>query len=145
MNFTYSVVEPPDGQWGAIRPDGTWTGMVGLLQEKKVDLCKKYTNCVYRARFLAGPVHILRHISATDLILGITDFTVTKARTTVITFSEAVIEYFHSVFIKRPNEGVHMTAYTDPLHNYRDSELIAIIFPSTKLLIIIFQLSVLCG
>ena len=38
MNFTYSVTEPPDGQWGSLRPDGTWTGKVGMLQEKKVDL-----------------------------------------------------------------------------------------------------------
>ena len=40
MNFTYTVTEPPDGQWGAIRPDGTWSGMVGMLQEKQVDFCK---------------------------------------------------------------------------------------------------------
>ena len=53
-----------------------------------------------------------------NLNLGITDFTVTKARTAVITFSEALIEYYHSVFIKRPNEGVHLTAFTDPLRNY---------------------------
>ena len=44
MNFTYAVTEPPDGQWGAIRPDGTWTGMVGMLQEKKVDLCMLLSN-----------------------------------------------------------------------------------------------------
>ena len=42
MNFTYTVTEPPDGQWGAIRPDGTWTGMVGMLQEEKVDLCTQH-------------------------------------------------------------------------------------------------------
>ena len=40
MNFTYTVTEPPDGKWGAIRPDGTWSGMVGMLQEKQVDFCK---------------------------------------------------------------------------------------------------------
>ena len=44
MNFTYAVTEPPDGQWGAIRPDGTWTGMVGMLQEKKVDFCMLISN-----------------------------------------------------------------------------------------------------
>ena len=48
MNFTYTVTEPPDGQWGAIRPDGTWTGMVGMLQEKKVDLCMRHSICIYR-------------------------------------------------------------------------------------------------
>ena len=49
---------------------------------------------------------------------GVTDFTVTEARSEVITFSEALIEYYHSVFIKRPNEGLHITAYTDPLRMY---------------------------
>ena len=57
----------------------------------------------------------------TNLILGITDFTVTKARTAVLTFSETLIEYYHSVFIKRPNEGANLTAFTDPLQDYRDS------------------------
>ena len=47
MNFTYTVTEPPDGQWGAIRPDGTWTGMVGMLQEEKVDLCMQHSICSY--------------------------------------------------------------------------------------------------
>ena len=59
-----------------------------------------------------------------ELTIGITDFTVTKARTAVITFSEPLIEYFHSVFIKRPNEGLHFTAFTEPLQNYRDKDII---------------------
>ncbi len=30
MNFTYKMYMPPDGQWGAKREDGTWTGIIGL-------------------------------------------------------------------------------------------------------------------
>ena len=29
LNFTYSIIEPPDGQWGRVGPDGLWTGLIG--------------------------------------------------------------------------------------------------------------------
>ena len=37
LNFSYNVIEPPDGEWGAMKEDGTWSGMVGQLQAKIVD------------------------------------------------------------------------------------------------------------
>ena len=40
MNFTYTLIKPPDGQWGAIQPDGSWSGMVGLLQTGVIDIGK---------------------------------------------------------------------------------------------------------
>ena len=47
-----------------------------------------------------------------------TDLTVTEDRSEVITFSESLIEYYNSVFVKRPGDGLHLTAYTDPLTKY---------------------------
>ena len=38
MNFTYSVIKPPDGKYGAVQPDGTWSGMVGLLTTQDIDI-----------------------------------------------------------------------------------------------------------
>ena len=38
MNFTYSLIKPPDGQWGAIQPDGSWSGMVNLLASQEIDI-----------------------------------------------------------------------------------------------------------
>ena len=38
MNFTYTLIKPPDGQWGSIQPDGSWSGMVGLLVSGKIDI-----------------------------------------------------------------------------------------------------------
>ena len=38
MNFTYTVIKPPDGQYGGIQPDGTWSGMVGLLVNHDIDI-----------------------------------------------------------------------------------------------------------
>ena len=38
MNFTYTVIPPIDGQYGSIKPDGTWTGKVGMLTRHEVDM-----------------------------------------------------------------------------------------------------------
>ena len=38
LNFTYEVTSPSDNQWGAINSDGTWSGMVGQLVRKEVDI-----------------------------------------------------------------------------------------------------------
>ena len=38
LNFSFTVVNPPDGEWGVLKGDGTWSGMVGQLETKKVDI-----------------------------------------------------------------------------------------------------------
>ena len=38
MNFTYYLTKPPDGEWGAIQLDGTWSGMVNELQQQRADM-----------------------------------------------------------------------------------------------------------
>ncbi|XP_068222938.1 probable glutamate receptor [Palaemon carinicauda] len=38
LNFTYSIVEAADGEWGRILPNGSATGMVGLCHRKEVDM-----------------------------------------------------------------------------------------------------------
>ena len=38
LNFSYTVTTPPDEQWGGIKDDGTWSGMVGQLETKMVDV-----------------------------------------------------------------------------------------------------------
>ena len=38
MNFTYTVIKPPDGEYGVIQPDGTWSGMVKLLANQDIDI-----------------------------------------------------------------------------------------------------------
>ena len=40
MNFTYEMTKPPDKQWGAIKSDGTWSGMIGMLIRKEIDIGK---------------------------------------------------------------------------------------------------------
>ena len=48
LNFTYTAREPPDNQYGAIKADGTWNGMVGQLAIENADIGKQ----------LILPVHV---------------------------------------------------------------------------------------
>ena len=38
MNFTYKLKRPPDGQWGSLKDNGQWTGMVKELHLKEADI-----------------------------------------------------------------------------------------------------------
>ena len=47
LNFTFTLKKPPDGNWGALQSDGTWNGMVKLLQDQKADIGRAFyfRNC----------------------------------------------------------------------------------------------------
>ena len=38
LNCSYLTIGPPDNAFGALKGDGTWSGMVGQLDTKMVDL-----------------------------------------------------------------------------------------------------------
>ena len=38
LNFSYTVTKPSDGNWGSLNSDGTWTGMIGGLHRREIDL-----------------------------------------------------------------------------------------------------------
>nr|XP_053651462.1 probable glutamate receptor [Cherax quadricarinatus] len=38
LNFTYHIVKPADGSWGAKFKNGTWSGMVGQVLQQEVDI-----------------------------------------------------------------------------------------------------------
>ena len=41
LNFSFTVTNPPDDEWGTSKDDGTWSGMVGQLVTKAVDFGKE--------------------------------------------------------------------------------------------------------
>ena len=43
LNFTYDLTKPPDGQWGSLQSDMSWTGMVGMLTRGEIDIGKLTT------------------------------------------------------------------------------------------------------
>ena len=45
LNFSYSAIVPPDGEWGALKDDGTWSGMIGQLHTKRVDFGTFLVDC----------------------------------------------------------------------------------------------------
>ena len=38
LNYTYSIAPPPDNAWGGKLEDGSWNGMMNLLQKELVDI-----------------------------------------------------------------------------------------------------------
>ena len=38
FNFTTLIWESEDGSWGPRDPDGTWRGMLGMINRSKVDV-----------------------------------------------------------------------------------------------------------
>ena len=58
------------------------------------------------------------HTSITTILLAVTDFTITKARSTVITFSSAMDQIYNSVFIPNPSDAFAWDAYLKPLTMY---------------------------
>ncbi|KAG7162336.1 Glutamate receptor U1-like 7, partial [Homarus americanus] len=37
-NFSYTYMRPPDGSWGHLNENGSWSGMVGMVVRKEADL-----------------------------------------------------------------------------------------------------------
>ena len=46
LNISYTTIVPPDGEWGALKDDGTWSGMVGQLHTKRVDIGILLVDCM---------------------------------------------------------------------------------------------------
>ena len=40
MNFSYTLKLPPDNSWGGLQENGSWNGMMNLLINEIVDICK---------------------------------------------------------------------------------------------------------
>ena len=47
---------------------------------------------------------------------AVAPLTVTKSRSTVVTFMEPIIYIHYSVFIKNPSETFNFVAYIEPMH-----------------------------
>ncbi|XP_066962059.1 probable glutamate receptor [Macrobrachium rosenbergii] len=52
LNFTYEVYTPPDVKVGVPAPNGSWTGMIGVLQRGEVDITLAITITAGRLPFM---------------------------------------------------------------------------------------------
>ena len=71
MNFTYTLIRPPDGHYGSLQPDGSWSGMIRQLADEEADIAPvPFTitesrstavtfaspiNMIYRSLFIKNP------------------------------------------------------------------------------------------
>ena len=46
---------------------------------------------------------------------AVTDFTVTKERSEVMTFAQPILDIYHSLFIKNPEGSINFSSYAAPL------------------------------
>ena len=104
MNFTFVVKKPEDGGFGAMNKNGTWTGMIGGVQRRDYDMgksCNLLTKCV---SFLKD-----------FFISAIAPFLITLERSKAISFSQAIGNVYHNLFIKNPADSFNLAAYTNTL------------------------------
>ena len=47
---------------------------------------------------------------------AVTDFTVTRARSKVMSFAQPITQIYHSLFIKNPSGALNYKAYIEPMH-----------------------------
>ncbi len=78
--------------------------MVRELQDKRADIG------INRKCELINRFRVHTHFSAPA------DFTVTIARSQVITFAQPITRIHHQLFIKNPTGSFNFTAYIEPLH-----------------------------
>ena len=77
--------------------------MIRELQAKRADIGKiKVRNH-----------HRIYHNSC--FVSAVTDFTVTKERSEVMTFAQPILDIYHSLFIKNPEGSMNFNSYTAPL------------------------------
>ncbi|XP_048258591.1 glutamate receptor-like [Haliotis rufescens] len=61
---SYKYIEPPDGLWGEVEENGSWTGIVGMLQREEADLCSvPYAMNIERAKVMEFTYPILTEYS----------------------------------------------------------------------------------
>ena len=96
--------KPADRQWGSLQSDGSWTGMINEVHQKRIDM--------------GNSDFIGKTITNHKLLLffsAVATFTATFARSAVVTFTEPILYYHHSLFIKNPTGSFNLKAYLDPL------------------------------
>ncbi|GFQ68143.1 lig_chan-Glu_bd domain-containing protein [Trichonephila clavata] len=42
LNFRYEIVSPDDGQWGTVKADGNWSGIIGMVAKGEADMGLSY-------------------------------------------------------------------------------------------------------
>ncbi|OWF41423.1 Glutamate receptor ionotropic, kainate 2 [Mizuhopecten yessoensis] len=90
LNFTFEIDRPPDGQWGVINANGTWTGMVGQLAEAEIDIVVAPLSTQAKREKVMDFTYSF-YIDYTTILMKKKDPTTTKWRTLIDPFSEELL------------------------------------------------------
>ena len=122
MNFTFVVSKPPDLTFGALKPDGSWTGMIGELINQNADMGIVFERLEiteiehFQQRLCCG---ITLHSTLVHIyfffISAIAPFIVTYQRAQAISYSHSLNNVHDLVAIKNPTDTFNFGAYTEPL------------------------------
>ena len=79
--------------------------MVNELQYQRADIGNKMSHIKT----------IIAIKQSKSFLTAVTDFTVTRERSNVITFAQPITQIYHSLFIKNPEGTFNYKSYVDPL------------------------------
>ncbi|XP_054721270.1 glutamate receptor ionotropic, kainate glr-3-like [Uloborus diversus] len=54
LGFRYQILKPQDGEWGRQLPNGSWTGLVGMLNRKEADIAAGCITITYQRHKACG-------------------------------------------------------------------------------------------
>ncbi|XP_033741782.1 glutamate receptor ionotropic, kainate 3-like [Pecten maximus] len=90
LNFTFEVIVSPDGDFGVMLDNGSWTGLIGQLQRKDVDLVAGPLSITIQREHVMDFIHPFFHDHSVVLIQK-PDPQETKWRTLIDPYSDTVI------------------------------------------------------
>ncbi|XP_035226349.1 glutamate receptor ionotropic, kainate 1-like [Stegodyphus dumicola] len=68
LKFRYEMIMPPDGEWGELKENGNWTGIVGMIQRQEADMSLLFiTYPRLQALDFTAPYSTMRMVFATDI------------------------------------------------------------------------------
>ena len=101
-----TVTTAKDGTYGSKKPDGTWGGMVGEVMNETSDIGKWWIS-----------IHPNSMQSWYFQITAAAAFSVTIARSEVITFMQPLAVTKKRLFIQNPKQTFNFLAYTQTITN----------------------------
>ncbi|XP_060069605.1 uncharacterized protein LOC132549672 [Ylistrum balloti] len=118
LNFTFEVIVSPDGDFGVMLDNDSWTGLIGQLQRKDVDLVAAPLSITIQREHVMDFIHPFFHDHSVVLIQK-PDPQETKWRTLIDPYSDTVII---SIGLSLPLASLVLVALENfsPVYNNED-------------------------
>ncbi|MPC46986.1 Glutamate receptor ionotropic, kainate 1 [Portunus trituberculatus] len=117
MNVSVEIVPPPDGLWGVELPNGSWNGMLGMIQRQirksSFDHITVHILCTmyYSICFVTSTINEMQEV---DMALG--PFAISYPRTRVADFPASIFVLPHRVYLPRPRGSSDLSDFVRLYH-----------------------------